>query len=45
MRMIGLFLTVSVAAMAAQAPAPEPPGADEKRIIEKKLTELASRVH
>jgi pimeloyl-ACP methyl ester carboxylesterase len=47
MRMIGLFLTVSVAAMAAQAPAPapEPPGPDEKRTIEKKLTELASRVH
>jgi dienelactone hydrolase len=45
MRMIGLLLTVSVAAMAAQAPAPEPPGPDEKRIIEKKLTELASRVH
>jgi pimeloyl-ACP methyl ester carboxylesterase len=44
MRMIGLFLTVSMAALAAQAPAPEPPGPDEKRTIEKKLAELASRV-
>ena len=44
MRMIGLFLTVSVAAITAQAPAPEPPGPDETRIIEKKLADLGSRI-
>ena len=43
-----LFLTIAVAAIvlqAAQAPqSAGPPSADEKRAIEKKMTELASRV-
>ena len=44
MKVICLLLVIGVAAIAQAPPSAEPPSADGRRAIEKKMTELASRV-
>src|SRR5947209_1379107 len=43
-KVICLMLVIGVAAIAQAPPSAEPPSADEQRTIEKKMSELASRV-